>query len=654
LISGLKNPHSVAVGMGGRIFVTTMGELGKDGDGAVLVLEGGKAVPFATGLDDPRGLAGFQEWLFTADKRRIWRISRQGKAEVFVPATAFPSPPRLLCDLAVDSSSGTLYVSDAGDPKGAGGAVYRVSPQGKVDVPTDAKRTPALKSPRGLALDGVSHLLVLDSGPGVLYRLKLAGGTLTRIADGLGSAEGLVWDHHGRLYVTDRKGGRVLAIGRPGTKPVLLTDGFQAPADLGLDPTGKLLLVPDRKAGTVTALPTGVPDAAVDERPLALEPAVAFPDVRWAGWKPATATGIPTPLRPIVLTHAGDGSNRVFVATQHGVIHVFPNSQRAKKTKVFLDIQKHVTYSDAQNEEGFLGLAFHPKYSRNGEFFVFYTVKKPSMTNVLARYRVSRQDPDRADPASEKVLLRVTRPFWNHDGGTLCFGADGYLYVALGDGGSANDPYGNGQNLKTLLGKVLRIDVDRKDKGKKYAVPRDNPFVAKSGARPEIWAYGLRNIWRMAFDRKTGTLWAGDVGQDLFEEIDHITAGGNYGWNLREGLHPFGANGSGPRADLIEPIWEYDHGVGNSIIGGAVYRGRRLPELAGAYLYADYVTGRLWALRYDAAKKRVVANQPIADRKQPVLSFGEDEKGEVYYLTYSASGQGIYRFVRTKSAKGNR
>jgi glucose/arabinose dehydrogenase len=248
-------------------------------------------------------------------------------------------------------------------------------------------------------------------------------------------------------------------------------------------------------------------------------------------------------------------------------------------------------------------------------------------------------------------VLRFTKPFWNHDGGTICFGPDGYLYITHGDGGAANDPFDNGQNLKTRLGKVLRIDVDHKDEGKNYAVPKDNPFVNRPDARPEIWAYGLRNIWRMAFDRPTGVLWAGDVGQNLYEEINLIEKGGNYGWNRREGLHPFGSKGVGPRPDLIEPIWEYHHDIGKSITGGLVYRGTRLPELEGAYLYADYVTGKSWALRYDGTKKRVTANRPIRDRRLPILSFGEDEKGEVYLLTYTPTGQGIYWLVKSAPGK---
>jgi glucose/arabinose dehydrogenase len=357
------------------------------------------------------------------------------------------------------------------------------------------------------------------------------------------------------------------------------------------------------------------------------------------------------PLRPLVLTHAGDGSNRVFVATQHGVIHVFPNDQKAEQTQVFLDIKDRVVYNDNQNEEGFLGLVFHPRYKENGEFFVFYTRRQPRLTNVVSRFRVRKDDPNRADPASEEELLRITKPFWNHDGGTLCFGPDGYLYIAVGDGGAANDPYHHGQDLSKIFGKVLRIDVDHKDKDRPYAIPKDNPFVDKAGARPEVWAYGLRNPWRMAFDRKTGKLWTSDVGQNLYEEIDILVAGGNYGWSIREGLHPFSDNGTGPRKDLIEPIWEYHHAVGLSLTGGLVYRGKQLPELDGAYLYADYVTAKIWALWYDEAKGRVVANRPIRDKRVPVLSFGEDEAGEVYFMTHSLTGKGIYRFVRTPERK---
>jgi glucose/arabinose dehydrogenase len=427
-----------------------------------------------------------------------------------------------------------------------------------------------------------------------------------------------------------------------------LASGFLSAADLCLSRDGKTILVPDMKAGTLTAIPCTVPGAEVDESKLPVAIKTAFADLEWTGWKGITDAGKIIPHRPIVLTHAGDGSGRVFVATQHGVIHTFAKDQKAKKTKIFLDIQDRVRYDDNENEEGFLGLAFHPRYKSNGEFFVFYTIKKEKQVNVLSRFKVSKDDPDRADPSSEEVLFRIKRPFWNHDGGTICFGPDGYLYVTLGDGGAANDPFGHGQNLKSLLGKVLRIDIDRKDEGLGYAIPRDNPFVKTPGVRPEIWAYGFRNIWRMAFDTRTGQLWAADVGQNLWEEINLVERGGNYGWNPRESLHPFGFKGVGPNKGMIDPIWEYHHDIGKSITGGPVYRGTRVKALDGLYLYADYVSGTVWALRYDEKKKRVTANYTIRQGGFPVFSFGEDDQGDVYMLTSTATGKGIYRFAPAK------
>lgn len=352
--------------------------------------------------------------------------------------------------------------------------------------------------------------------------------------------------------------------------------------------------------------------------------------------------------RPIVLTHAGDGTNRVFVAGQKGKIHVFPNKQDVKKTKVFLDISDKVVYKDRENEEGLLGFAFHPQYKTNGQFFIYYTTTDAPHTSVVSRFRVSKDNPNKADAKFEEELLRIKQPFWNHNGGTLEFGPDGYLYIALGDGGKANDPLKAGQDLSNWLGSILRIDVDKKDAGKNYAIPLDNPFVGKKNARGEIYAYGVRNIWRLSFDRKTGVCWAGDVGQNLYEEIDIIEKGGNYGWNLREGMHAFGENGSEPRPDLIEPIWEYNHNIGKSITGGVVYRGDRVPQLEGHYLYGDYVSGRIWALLYDFDAKKVVANREIDVTDVgmlPVITFGEDEAGDVYYTTQLGGGR-IYRFTK--------
>jgi glucose/arabinose dehydrogenase len=649
LVTGLKNPESVAVGFDGRIYVSEIGEFDKDGDGRILVIDNGKAVPFATGLDDPKGLVAFGEFLFVADKKRVRRIDKKGTVTDFAPEKAFPVPPVFLNDLAVDEQ-GVLYVSDSGDFQ-SGGAIFRIDPKGKVSLVADVKKNPALKAPNGLAMDGMSFLLVVDSLTGELHRLRIADGTSRKIADGFGFADGLVWDRHGRLYVTDHKGGKLFVIPRPGEQPILLASGFGGAADIALDPTGKFILVPDMQKGTVTAIAARVPGQDVNETPWDLETVLAFPDLQWEGWQPTTPQGKPNPIRPIVLTHAGDGSNRLFVGTEHGVIYTFPNDPKTVKTQIFLDLRDRVKYTDMENEEGFLGLAFHPNYKTNGEFFVFYTTKKAKLTNIVSRFRVSKTDPNKADPDSEEVLMRIEKPYWNHDGGTLCFGPDGYLYLTHGDGGAANDPQKNGQKLTNFLGKVLRIDVDRKDPGKNYAVPKDNPFVDRKDVAPEIWAYGLRNIWRMSFDRKTGVLWAGDVGQNLYEEIDLIVKGGNYGWSIREGLHPFGSDGADVRKDLIDPIWEYDHVLGKCIIGGNVYRGKLLPELDGWYLYADYVTNRVWALNYDPEKRRVVANRPIKATGAPFYSFGEDEQGEVYLLRDTATGKGVYKLMRTKVEK---
>jgi glucose/arabinose dehydrogenase len=643
-VSDLQAPAGVAVAADGAVYITTSAERGKAGKGAVAVIKEGNALAFASGLDDPSGIVAWQKWFFVVDGTKVWRLDAKGQAEVFVDGKAFPSAPKALMDIAVEGKDGDLYVSDAGDGKGKDGAIYRINQRKNVTLISGADRGKGVKSPTGLVLDGVSFLNVLDAGNGQLSQVRIADGTSKKIASaGAGS---VAWDKFGRLFFTDRKAGKVFVMGRPEQKPVQLAGGFKDPAAICVDATGKNLLVVDGKAGTLSAVPARVPDMAVDDRPLALETAVAFPKLKWTGWKGESDSGKIVPLRPLVLTHAGDGSNRVFVATEHGVIHVFPNDQKADKTKVFLDIQDRVTYDDRQNEEGFLGLAFHPKYKTKGEFYVYYTPKTPKMTNVLSRFRVSKDDPDKADPKSEEILMKFKKPFWNHNGGTVAFGPDGFLYVAIGDGGLANDPFENGQKLNSHLGKILRIDVNKKDEGKAYAVPKDNPFVGKEGAAPEIWAYGLRNVWRMAFDRETGKLWAADVGQDLYEEINLIVKGGNYGWNLRESLHPFGAKGVGPRKDLIDPIWEYHHDVGKSVTGGHVYRGKRLEELKGSYLYGDYVTGKIWALRYSPKAKRVVANRPIKDKAHAIMSFGEDEKGEVYYMIETPTGAGIHWFVR--------
>ncbi|MGC4003369.1 MAG: PQQ-dependent sugar dehydrogenase [Pirellulales bacterium] len=443
-------------------------------------------------------------------------------------------------------------------------------------------------------MDGASHILVGDMGSGSMLRVKLATSAVEVLYEKQGKIDGIVWDHFGRLFFTAVKEHTLYAVAKPGAKPEKLTDAFQSANDIRLGPKGDTILVADMGAGTLYSVAVTTPGAEVDQSPLPLTTELAFPKLKWTGWDPEGDDGKPNSFRPIVLTHNGD-AKKVFVASQHGVIYSFDNDQNATETKVFADLRDRVVYNDKQNEEGFLGFAFHPKFAQNGEVFVFYTTSKAKLTNIVSRFRVKKDDPTKLDPDSEEQLLVYKKPYWNHDGGTIAFGPDHYLYIVHGDGGAGNDPHENAQNLNVLLGKILRIDVDKKSEGKPYAIPADNPFVGKKDALPEIYAYGFRNVWRMAFDPKTGVLWAADVGQNLWEEIDLIERGGNYGWNRREGRHPFGAKGSGLRDDFIEPIWEYHHDIGKSLTGGTVYRGSRLPELDGKYLYADYISNKIWA-----------------------------------------------------------
>ncbi len=377
---------------------------------------------------------------------------------------------------------------------------------------------------------------------------------------------------------------------------------------------------------------------------LPLKGVVAFPDMKWEGFEGADEDGRITTLRPMVLTHAGDGSNRNFVATQRGTIYVFPNDSTTQMATLFADLSDRVQDWRKDNEEGLMGFAFHPDYKTNGQFYVYYSSSTEPRMSIVSRFNVSKTDPNRADPASEQIVMKIPQPFANHNGGSIAFGHDGYLYIALGDGGGRNDPLGHGQNLKTWMGSILRIDVNHEQDGKHYAVPADNPFLNREGAQPEIFAYGLRNIWRMSVDRKTGEIWAADVGQDFWEEVNIIRSGGNYGWSIREASYPF-SNRTVELADpLVNPVWEYDHQIGKSITGGFVYRGTRFPGLAGMYVYADFISGRLWALQYDESQNKVTANMGIASTGFPVLAFGEDEQGELYYMIETINGQGIYRF----------
>ena len=327
---------------------------------------------------------------------------------------------------------------------------------------------------------------------------------------------------------------------------------------------------------------------------------------------------------PVDLQDPRDGTNRLFVVEQRGRIIVFENDRAVSAATAFLDIRSQVVYG---GEHGLLGLAFDPDYAANGLFYVYYSIADPLRTR-LSRFSVSGQDPDAADPGSEIVILDIDQPYSNHNGGQIAFGPDGYLYIGVGDGGSAGDPQGNGQNRTTLLGKILRIDVGQLP----YGIPPDNPLAGNTeGYREEIYAWGLRNPWRFSFDPVTGWLWAGDVGQNRYEEIDVVENGKNYGWNVMEASHcypdpPCSTDG------LVLPLWEYAHDVGRSVTGGYVYRGTGVSDLAGAYVYGDFVTGVVWALRYDG--EAAPANGVIADTDLNISSFGVDRDDEIYICAF--------------------
>ena len=348
---------------------------------------------------------------------------------------------------------------------------------------------------------------------------------------------------------------------------------------------------------------------------------------------------------PVFITHAGDASDRLFVVERGGLIKVVVDGQ--VQATPFLDLRGLITASGG--EQGLLGLAFHPQFRSNGRFYVYYTPPPPNPNpnglvgyNALAEFRVPPPGGNVADPNSRRVLFSVPDRATNHNGGMLAFGPDGYLYVAIGDEGGANDQYNNARNLGTLFGKVLRIEVNRTSAGLQYAIPATNPFVGQAGARGEIWAYGLRNPWRLSFDRATGDLWIADVGQGAYEEINRqpaVSPGGqHYGWSTMEGFQCFQAT-SCNQTGLTLPVAEYSHSVGCSVTGGYVYRGARHPALSGAYVFGDYCSGRIWTLRQQGG---TWASALAIDSDYRITSFGEDERGELYVV--AANGT-IYRLV---------
>ena len=357
--------------------------------------------------------------------------------------------------------------------------------------------------------------------------------------------------------------------------------------------------------------------------------------------------------RPLWMEQLPDG--RMFLLEQRGKVYILPRNASGKSTQLFFNIEARKPY--VKDEEGLLGMAFHPQFAKNGKFYTFYSAHKPQRS-VVSEFRLGKGGT--IDLATERVLLTIQRPFWNHDGGCILFGPDGKLYITHGDGGSREDPQDNAQNLATLRGTILRIDVDAPTTARRYGIPRDNPFVNRKGARGEIWAYGLRNVWRMSFDRATGELWAGDVGQDFWEEVNLIVKGGNYGWRTREGFHESPSKKGGLLTTkhknpdrAIDPVIEYPHiathakksvfnkhSPGLSITGGYVYRGKKIPALRGAYVYGDYKSGSVWAFKQRAGKvteySQVIGPNPI----RLIASFAEDNAGEQYLLGFQGN---IYR-----------
>jgi len=334
--------------------------------------------------------------------------------------------------------------------------------------------------------------------------------------------------------------------------------------------------------------------------------------------------------KPLFLTTSPDNTNRLFIVEQDGRTFILTRGQR--NPSPFLDIAKQLTTG---GEQGLLGLAFHPRYSSNGRLFVNYNRAQDGAT-VIAEYRVS-PDPNRAEP-HETIRLIIPQPYTNHNGGMLAFGPDALLYIGMGDGGSGGDPENRAQNPEELLGKILRIDVDGPPP---YRIPPDNPFVGQRG-KPEIFALGFRNPWRFSFDRHTGELWVGDVGQHLWEEIDLIEKGKNYGWRLLEGTHCFNPSTDCQRVpNVVPPRTEYHHEQGRcSVTGGYVYRGTRIPGLQGTYLFGDFCSGEIWGYRNGQTRL-------LLDTDLRISSFGEDREGEIYVIGY----QGLIMKIVQQSGK---
>lgn len=337
---------------------------------------------------------------------------------------------------------------------------------------------------------------------------------------------------------------------------------------------------------------------------------------------------------PLYLTHANDGSGRLFVVEQAGQVWIMDEDGRTLD-QPFLDINALLTddtFRGGYTERGLLSLAFHPQFAQNGALFIYYFDRDGH--TVLARYRVSPDDPNRVDPNSGTILLRIRQPYDDHNGGGMKFGPDGYLYLSVGDGGGTQgDPDGNAQNLSVLLGKILRLDVNDVESDR-YAIPPDNPFLNVPNAAPEIWAYGLRNPWRISFDRETGDLYIADVGWAGAEEVNFVPSGSkggmNFGWNIYEGNNRLSDKPIGE--DYQPPFTVYDHTQGCSVTGGYVYRGGQLQALRGLYFYGDYCNGNVWVAERD--RDGFWQMRLFRNTRRQISSFGEDERGELYLIDY--------------------
>jgi len=352
---------------------------------------------------------------------------------------------------------------------------------------------------------------------------------------------------------------------------------------------------------------------------------------------------------PLYLTYSNDGTNRIFVIQQNGIIKVFPNDSNvtAANAKTFLDISNKISASSG--EEGLLGLTFHPNFTSNGYFYIDYTAPNPLHT-VIARFKVSSGNPDKADSLSEYQVLTINQPFTNHNGGTMMFGMDGYLYIGMGDGGSGGDPNNNAQNTQVLLGKMLRLNVNDTTPTTRYTIPTTNPFYNNPAAgKGEIFCWGMRNPWKYSQDAVTGLIYCGDVGQNLWEEVDIIQGGKNYGWRITEGYACYNPPANCDTTGITMPIKVYGHTSGScAITGGYVYRGARRPELQGAYIYGDYCSGLVWMLRYNNGT--VTSDSLLTTLPSALSSFGVDQYNELYFVGYTTGK--IYKFNLSSRALG--